>query len=188
MAPDELEKLEKDKFTVNEFKQRRYEIEAKKNWDLFYRRNKANFFKDRYWTFREFDELNDATAPKILLEIGCGVGNFIFPLLNHNKSICVYACDFSDNAIALLKSNPEYNVERSSAFVCDVTQKESLRKGLDAQKRLGPYALEASGQEPVMVDVVTLIFVLSAIHPTKMRQAILNISQVSSHPLAITTR
>ena len=53
LTEDELAKLEKDKNLVPEFKHNKLEQDAKKNWDLFYRRNKANFFKDRYWTFRE---------------------------------------------------------------------------------------------------------------------------------------
>lgn len=39
------------------FRLRKLEEEAQKNWDLFYKRNTTNFFKDRHWTTREFQEL-----------------------------------------------------------------------------------------------------------------------------------
>lgn len=42
---------------VSHFKQMKLEKEAQKNWDLFYKRNTTNFFKDRHWTTREFEEL-----------------------------------------------------------------------------------------------------------------------------------
>lgn len=42
---------------VSDFKQIKLEKEAQKNWDLFYKRNTTNFFKDRHWTTREFEEL-----------------------------------------------------------------------------------------------------------------------------------
>jgi len=32
-----------------------------KNWDMFYKRNQTNFFKDRHWTEREFGELANTT-------------------------------------------------------------------------------------------------------------------------------
>lgn len=38
LTEEEKRKLANDKFLVSEFKHNRYEIEAKKNWDLFYRR------------------------------------------------------------------------------------------------------------------------------------------------------
>ena len=57
LTEEEAKKLEKDTKLVPEFKKNKLEQEAKKNWDLFYRRNKANFFKDRYWTFREVNNL-----------------------------------------------------------------------------------------------------------------------------------
>ncbi len=53
LTEEEEKKLEKDTKLVPDFKKNKLEQDAKKNWDLFYRRNKTNFFKDRYWTFRE---------------------------------------------------------------------------------------------------------------------------------------
>lgn len=178
MTEEEKIKLENDKELVSDFKKKKYELDAKKNWDLFYRRNKANFFKDRYWTFREFDELNNdhnlienedgnnLNKPiGKLLEIGCGVGNFLYPLLKQNKNIFVYACDFSNDAIDLLKANPEYDTNRCLGFVCDITKENSLKDLLP---------------KDIQVDAVTLIFVLSAIHPDKMRKAAENIAQVKT--------
>ena len=57
LTEDERAKLEKDKNCVSDFKQNKLELEAQKNWDLFYKRNTTKFFKDRHWTKREFDEL-----------------------------------------------------------------------------------------------------------------------------------
>ena len=57
LTPEEQQKLSSDTRIVSEFKQSKLEAEAKKNWDLFYKRNTTKFFKDRHWTTREFHEL-----------------------------------------------------------------------------------------------------------------------------------
>lgn len=57
LTDEEQQKLLKDTQLVSEFKQNKLEAEAKKNWDLFYKRNETNFFKDRHWISREFTEL-----------------------------------------------------------------------------------------------------------------------------------
>ena len=54
---EESHKLPIDQTLVSEFKQMKLEKDAQKNWDLFYKRNTTNFFKDRHWTTREFEEL-----------------------------------------------------------------------------------------------------------------------------------
>ncbi|MED6284385.1 Methyltransferase-like protein 6, partial [Characodon lateralis] len=57
LTQEELDKLSSDEALVSDFKQMKLEKEAQKNWDLFYKRNTTNFFKDRHWTTREFEEL-----------------------------------------------------------------------------------------------------------------------------------
>lgn len=165
LSHEDLERLSGDQALVSDFKHMKLEKEAQKNWDLFYKRNTTNFFKDRHWTTREFEELKACrefeSQRLVLLEAGCGVGNCIFPLLEDDLRIFIYACDFSPRAVEFVKQNPLYCPERCCAFQCDLT-KDDLRGNVP----------EGS------VDVVTLIFVLSAIHPDKMKLALQNISRV----------
>lgn len=135
---------------ISEFKAQQLEQDSKKFWDLFYKRNGDRFFKDRHWTIHEFKELiGRTTEKKTLLEIGCGAGNFIFPLIEEYKSsFFIYACDFSPRAVELIKSHQLYKEEYIKAFVSDITTPSALSE------------IPSS-----TVDIVTLIFVLSTIHP-----------------------
>ncbi|KAL0984846.1 hypothetical protein UPYG_G00149090 [Umbra pygmaea] len=165
LTSEENEKLCGDQTLVSDFKQMKLEKEAQKNWDLFYKRNTTNFFKDRHWTTREFEELkacHKCEAQRlVLLEAGCGVGNCIFPLLEEDPSLFVYACDFSPRAVEFVKQHNLYCPERCTVFQCDLTKDD-----------LQVHIPEAS------VDVATLIFVLSAVHPDRMHQALCNIFRV----------
>lgn len=153
---------------VTEFKANQLEQQAQKNWDLFYKRNETKFFKDRRWTTREFAELlgvsgGTADTTKKLLEIGCGVGNFVFPLLEDElkrevPQFYYYACDFSPRAVDFVKSHQLYDEKYIKAFQCDVTTNQLMN-----------YLEENS------LDVVTMIFVLSAINPHKFKTVITNV-------------
>lgn len=167
LTAEELERLKKDTELVSPYKQAKLEKEAEKNWDLFYKRNTTKFFKDRHWTTREFEELieddkGDSGGCRVVLEVGCGVGNFLFPLLeeDHSRSLFFYACDFSKRAVQFVKDHPSYDSSRCSAFHADVTV--GLTSTVPADS----------------VDIATMIFVLSAVHPDKMLQALANIAQV----------
>ena len=62
LTDEEKEKLAKDATLVSEFKQNKFEQEAQKNWDIFYKRNTTKFFKDRHWTRREFADLVNSSS------------------------------------------------------------------------------------------------------------------------------
>lgn len=75
------------------------ELETKANeyWNKFYSIHENKFFKDRNWLFTEFPELlfdsSTSTAAVddnqrlAILEVGCGVGNTIFPIIRSNKYV-----------------------------------------------------------------------------------------------------
>ncbi|XP_060104846.1 tRNA N(3)-methylcytidine methyltransferase METTL6 [Heteronotia binoei] len=165
LSPEEAEKLSKEQVLVSDFRQLKLEKDAQKNWDLFYKRNSTHFFKDRHWTTREFEELKacrEFEHQKLtILEAGCGVGNCLFPLLEEDSDTFAYACDFSPRAVEYVKQNPLYNIQRCKVFQCDLTKDDLLEN-----------------MPPNSVDVVMLIFVLSAVHPEKMHLVLSNIYNV----------
>ena len=109
-----------------------------------------------------------------IYEVGCGVGNTIFPILRSNKynykfsknchstfififvqrnpDLFVYCCDFSQSAIEILKETKEYDENKCKAFVCDITT-------IDQDKT---FPIEEN-----QIDLIVMIFVLSAIKPEK---------------------
>lgn len=44
-------------------------------------------------------------GPKTILEVGCGAGNTVFPLLNHNENpdLQLWATDYSAQAVEVVK-------------------------------------------------------------------------------------
>ena len=163
-ALKQLEKQESRK--VSDFQALKLETEAARNWDLFYKRNATNFFKDRHWTKREFEELvgDEKNGKKrVLLEVGCGVGNFVFPLLEEEEeeSLFIFCCDFSARGVQFVKENKLYDENRIRAFQCDITT---------------PQLIDELGENSV--DIVSCVFVLSAIHPEKHSIVLKNIRSV----------
>lgn len=152
LTDDEKNRLElQNSRLIPEAKAMRLEKDAKRHWDIFYKRNETKFFRDRHWTTREFQELInfDPHTEITYLELGCGVGNMIFPLVEEGFSnFKFYACDFSPRAIEFVKNNKLYNKTRMTAFCADLTTED-----------LFDNVLEGS------VDIASLIFVLSAIQP-----------------------
>ncbi|XP_066249683.1 tRNA N(3)-methylcytidine methyltransferase METTL6 [Euwallacea similis] len=147
---------------VREYKANLLEVQASKYWDQFYKRNERRFFRDRHWTTREFVELlGDNVEHKTLFEVGCGVGNFIFPLIEENLKLQIFACDLSPRAVGLVKSHPLYDPSRITVFPCDITSNEVF-----------------SHIQENSLDIVTLIFVLSAIHPEKYLQTLKSIRKL----------
>ena len=92
---------------------------------------------------------------KVVLELGCGVGNSAFPLMRANLDLRVVAVDASPTAIACLKQNPEFDARRCVAFVADLGNVE------------GPLTERAIGLahaiDDASIDAVTGVFFFSAL-------------------------
>jgi methyltransferase-like protein 6 len=182
-----------------DFKRMKLTRDTQRNWDLFYKRNATNFFKDRHWTKQEFVELCDdiqfevgggactrrrvrrLQTVHVLLEAGCGVGNLLFPFLLEHTNWTAYACDFSPRAVDFVKvrqhtvrrtsqTHEYFSPERITAFECDLTEQDATNT-----RCLHAHTPSAC------VDLCTLVFVLSAIHPDKMRAAVQNVYHVRPH-------
>ncbi|XP_019060523.1 mRNA N(3)-methylcytidine methyltransferase METTL8 isoform X1 [Fukomys damarensis] len=204
----------------------KYESEASKYWDTFYKIHKNKFFKNRNWLLREFPEIlpveikteekmgeplrdlietnaancfsrmpevknhdekssgssdgqskGESGRPSLdseehekrllktelfpgssatfrILEVGCGAGNSVFPILNilqNTPESFLYCCDFAPGALELIKSHSSYRAAQCSAFVHDVCDDGS------------PYPFPEG-----ILDVVLLVFVLSSIQPDRL--------------------
>ncbi|XP_042454221.1 uncharacterized protein LOC122038506 isoform X3 [Zingiber officinale] len=148
---------------VTPFWKEKYEKDAKKYWDLFYKRHQDRFFKDRHYLDKEWGDhfLDREVGKLVVLEVGCGAGNTIFPLVATYPHIFVHACDFSPRAIELVKSHKDFSADHINAFVCDLTI-HNLSEII----------------APSSVDIVTMIFVLSAVSPEKMPLVLDNLRRV----------
>ncbi|XP_062993477.1 tRNA N(3)-methylcytidine methyltransferase METTL2-like [Elgaria multicarinata webbii] len=104
-----------------------------------------------------------SSATYRILEVGCGAGNTVFPILQNNNDpgLFVYCCDFSTVAVDLVQAHPEYDTSRCFAFVHDLCEQQM------------PFPMPDES-----LDVVVLIFVLSAILPEKMQCIINRLSQL----------
>eukprot|EP00887_Chlorella_sp_A99_P007498 scaffold2.g7498.t1 len=161
----------------------RLEEEAGRLWDLFYQRNADRFFKDRHYfaclhfatdgstnntastspqPAAEFPEL---LAAATVLEVGCGAGNSVFPLLALRPAARVWACDFAPRAVALVRAHPAYAAAaaagRCFAFVADISRDDLC---------------EAGGVPRAGVDACSMVFVLSALSPAAMPAALARVA------------
>lgn len=160
---------EQYKNPVRDFDKKLYNENPARYWDIFYKNNKENFFKDRKWLQIEFPSLYAATkkdaGPVTILEIGCGAGNTMFPILseNENESLRIIGADFAPKAVDLVKSSEHFNSKYAHAAVWDLANPEGNL----------PETVE-----PHSVDVAVMIFVFSALAPTQWAQAVDNLHKL----------
>ncbi|KAL1638523.1 hypothetical protein SLS58_008852 [Diplodia intermedia] len=156
---------------VSDFDKRRFNMDPAKWWNLFYKNNQSNFFKNRKWLFQEFPVLEALTRtdspPTLMLETGAGAGNTAFPILklNENPNFKIHACDFSKTAVDVMRKNDAYDDGvKIQADVWDVAG--------EGEQSLPPGIQEGT------VDVVLMVFIFSALAPSQWAQAVRNIYRV----------
>lgn len=149
-------------------------------WDQFYTRHKNKFFKDRRWlchevipTIEELKYRSDIMNNNYIriLEVGCGVGNSIYPLLSNMPDTHFSAFDFSAAAISVLRSDVRHDPNRVHSFVFDATSSDP---NFDTHhtSALTDHVPEGS------IDIALMMFVLSAIEPKHHSQVLSNIMPV----------
>lgn len=157
-------------------------------WDSYYTNNTINGYKDRHYLLREFHELrialdtvlgvrddagevqtplsqNAAMPSLILVEVGCGVGNAVIPIIEAYRELPpgtfeVYGFDISRVAVRLLLDKVEQS--RSTA---------SPTLSLDGRLHAIPHdlaeaPLDVGGPDAFMpraADFATIIFVLCSV-------------------------
>lgn len=200
---------EQCRITDKDYKTKKFRINDTMAWNRFYQSHQSNFFKDRHYFVKEFphefplshvDETkrteDDAstsspppytsatTNPKVqqrcLVEIGCGVGNSMLPLLGSdgssdestNRTVLnavqptqwtVYGFDLSSTAIDILRNDMRYQqalkLNRTYCDVCDISVPNVLPSYVQG-----------------VANVTSLIFCLSAIHPSKHSIVLQNVT------------
>ena len=122
---------------------------ATDRWDVHYAANPRNY-KDRRYLHNEFPQLLEPRrggGELLVLEIGCGAGNSLLPLLHTNPTARGFACDLAPSSVELVRERllREGLAHRASTFVWDVALPPP------------PGALPAEG-----FDVILAVFTLSA--------------------------
>ena len=138
--------------SVPEFWRKRYEADNAKNWDTFYKHNQANFFKDRHYIVEEFGlRAHIGQADSIhVVDLGCGVGNAILPLLQEFPNAAARGFDCAASAIDILKYK----------LIADGMQERCKVSTGDLTDKNFPYQeMQNTG------DLALLFFVQSAIDP-----------------------
>ncbi|KAM4608992.1 tRNA N(3)-cytidine methyltransferase METTL8, mitochondrial [Polymixia lowei] len=136
----------------------------------------ADITERQYSYYGEEVEHGEATIPTTsfpgqhatfrILEVGCGVGNSVFPIVNSIKETgaFLYCCDFSPRAIELVKDHPDYDHAVCHAFVHDICED-----------------MASFPFPPQSLDVILAVFVLSSIHPERMQGVVNRLSTYLKH-------
>ncbi|CAI5742700.1 unnamed protein product [Hyaloperonospora brassicae] len=122
--------------------------EARDKWDVFHQRHNGRVYRPRNYLVTAFPELCAPERNAVdVLELGCGYGSAIFPILATYPNVRAQVCDFSAHAIRMLEQHADYDAARCRAFVCDIVQEELV------------------GVPRASIDIVLMVFVLSALPP-----------------------
>ncbi|KAH3760074.1 S-adenosyl-L-methionine-dependent methyltransferase [Pelomyxa schiedti] len=134
------------------------------SWRTFYDHFEAKFFKDRNYLAHSFPEIAALPPRTRIFEAGCGVGNTLLPLMALLPECHFFGCDCSPRAIDILQKHEKFDSSRCKPFVCDLTQP------------LPPVLLETIPRNSI--DVIVIVFTLSAILPHQLNTVISNLWEV----------
>ncbi|KAL0035798.1 hypothetical protein WJX77_003039 [Trebouxia sp. C0004] len=128
-------------------------------WEAFHARDNATarFYKERRYLLLEFPCLTVSEPPQHFVEIGCGCGSSLLPVLKANPTCTVTGTDLSPTAVDMFKraaAKAGIASHRFTGYPADSTQADAV-----------------GGAEPntqSSADAALLIFTLAAVTPEEM--------------------
>jgi len=152
------------------------------DWDKFYRAHaSARFFKERRYLLLEFPQLADTSRPLHVVELGCGCGSSLLPVLRHNPSARATACDISGTSIDQLRlAAADAGVIGSGSPDAGRAAAAPTTSGREADSRLHSFVADAA--DPALAaqlsglsaDACLIMFTLSAVAPPHMGDMLRN--------------
>jgi hypothetical protein len=164
-------------------------------WDDFYNHHSSGqFFKPRRYLAVEFENyFNVLVKESLVVEVGCGHGCSMFPLVSSFPFHYV-ATDYSSEAVSILQADSKYNLDRCRSTLWDVTlpAPEDLRrlcctntwgqtcsdKSETDSQQLTSFSelipMEFESTRNISVDAILCVFALSAVHPSLHVQSFMN--------------
>ena len=144
---------------------------AASRWDIFYTKNGAGAYKPRHFIVQAFPVLSTCAT---VVDIGCGAGANVWPLLSKTDVRRVFATDVAPAALAALAAHPDaaeaVGSGKLTLFLWDFsTNKPPLplprppvpQARIDAESSWRVQSLPVIG----MAEAVLLTFTASAMHP-----------------------
>lgn len=141
------------------------EVNEASQWDAFFHTHKGGqFFKARKYIYPAYQKWIDKS--KVCLEVGCGHGCSIYPLIGQLHDLRIVASDYSSEALSILMSHQKFDASRISVRVWDITEPYVMSKDFPlAQEEVSAVVTSADMIAPDSpVDSILCLFALSALH------------------------
>ena len=143
---------------------------------FFYTHCGGQFFKARKYIYPAYRQWLEKS--NVCLEVGCGYGCSIFPLMDINSlsHLRIVATDYSSEALSILLRNAQFDPSRIiDVRAWDITHHHlnSCKFSLDYEEALERNERENESVFP-SVDSILCLFVLSAIHSDSHEIALRN--------------
>lgn len=183
----------------------------KQHWDLYYRNNTINGYKDRHYILREFTELRTAieaasrerpVAPASSfswMEAGCGVGNAMLPIFEEHGALpqwrSLLGFDISAVAVTLLKEKvaamPPVLAEKVHVCALNPCERDVVECPLFEMGAAPSSSSSSSSSSPAQwvprsplnrVEFVSMVFVLCSIPVAKHAIVLRRIAACMAEP------
>lgn len=160
-----------------------YNVEA---WNSFHHLHaKHAFFKERRYLVKEFPDLLASDRVLNILEIGCGTGSSVLPILRANKAAVVYGCDCSESVLRRAQDLVQSTISSDGRcqfvpFLCDISIQRLptwlCAPCVDSEGSISKDRVSLENDKQLQctngIDIVTMIFTLSSIPPKQMQHVI----------------